>query len=568
MRRGDYFAVGVLVCALTGAPGGDDARKLRSADLPGPAWHTVAGPPAAPGWTAQRRAALPAAAPQMPGRFELVGHNALMNRGMNAALAVHGRYAYVGSRTDGSHLNSGVLVVDVGNPVQPEVVHQIGMPDEANLGESSRELRILPDQSLLLVLNHGCSELIHACVNLSQAGETIAPSRIAFYDIAGENAAAPKLVGTYVSTRQSAQSPHEFFLWSDPKRPGRTLLYETTPSSDSSGQASLYVVDLSQARANRYPEIASWKNRIGNPQRDNRLHSLTISADGRRAYLAYLGGGFLVADTSDFADAQDKPEMRLITPVDKRVFWTDPGAHSAIQIPGKPWVMTTDEVYGRLGGLLGAHGCPWGWVRFIDIRDAAAPRLASELRPPWNRDEACENVDDVRNNFASFSAHNPTLTPNVALITWHSAGFLALDISNPEQPSIAAQYLPEPLPFVATEDPALSSGNDKVVMWSFPVVQNGLVYVVDLRNGLYVFRYHGPHEGEVAGVGFLDGNSSHGDIQRFEREAAERAAKAKKKKKSKRAKAKPRCRKASQRKGSSKRSKSRCRKATRRRSSG
>ena len=104
-------------------------------------------------------------------------------------------------------------------------------------------------------------------------------------------------------------------------------------------------------------------------------------------------------------------------------------------------------------------------------------------------------------------------------------------------------------------------------MWSFPVVQNGLIYVVDLRNGLYILRYHGPHEREVAGVSFLDGNSNHGDIQRFEREAAERAAKAKKKKKSKRAKTKPRCRKASQRKGSSKRSKSRCRKPTRRRSS-
>ena len=64
---------------------------------------------------------------------------------------------------------------------------------------------------------------------------------------------------------------------------------------------------------------------------------------------------------------------------------------------------------------------------------------------------------------------------------------------------------------VQTEDPALSQGRDKVVMWSFPVIKDGLIYVVDLRNGLYILRYHGPYEREVGRVGFLDGNSNSGD---------------------------------------------------------
>src|SRR5688500_1686766 len=46
------------------------------------------------------------------GSFELIGHTPLLSRGMNAAPAVHGNYAYVGSRTDGSHADAGVLVVD------------------------------------------------------------------------------------------------------------------------------------------------------------------------------------------------------------------------------------------------------------------------------------------------------------------------------------------------------------------------------------------------------------------------------------------------------------------------
>jgi hypothetical protein len=42
-------------------------------------------------------------------------------------------------------------------------------------------------------------------------------------------------------------------------------------------------------------------------------------------------------------------------------------------------------------------------------------------------------------------------------------------------------------------------------MWSYPIIKEGLIYVVDIRNGLYVLEYHGPNEGEVASTGFLEG---------------------------------------------------------------
>ena len=55
-------------------------------------------------------------------------------------------------------------------------------------------------------------------------------------------------------------------------------------------------------------------------------------------------------------------------------------------------------------------------------------------------------------------------------------------------------------------------------MWSYPIVSNGLIYVVDIRNGLYVLRYTGPRAlaEEVAGIGFLEGNSNLGDAARLE----------------------------------------------------
>src|SRR5262245_10262541 len=49
----------------------------------------------------------PASQTTSPPSFELIGHSPLLARGMKAGLAVYGNYAYVGSRTDGSHPDAG-----------------------------------------------------------------------------------------------------------------------------------------------------------------------------------------------------------------------------------------------------------------------------------------------------------------------------------------------------------------------------------------------------------------------------------------------------------------------------
>jgi hypothetical protein len=447
-----------------------------------------------------------------PGSLEQVGHSPLLNRGMNAAPAVKGDYAYVGSRTDGTHLNSGVLVVNVSRPSRPRVVGEIGPPNEGNPGETSRELRIWPRQNLLMVLNHGCSELIHRCV-----GGQAVRSTIRFYDISGRNAARPELVSTFLPSRSRPQVPHEFFLWVDPDDPKRALIYYTNPSS---ADQELIVTDISGARKGRFTEIDEFKVDLPENGMDNRLHSLGISNDGTRGYLAYLGGGFMVVDTSDFANETPNPQVRLITPVEQRVFWTDPGAHSAVKLFGRPFALTTDEVYGKLGGVLPDHGCPWGWVRTIDIADEQRPSVIGEYRvAPHNFPGYCPEAPPDQENLSSQSAHNPTLTPNLALVTWHSRGFQLISIEDPRQPRRVAEFSPQPLAAVQTEDPALSSGRDKVVMWSYPIVKDGLIYLVDLRNGLYILRYRGPCQEEVRSVDFLEGNSNLGDALRFEESA-------------------------------------------------
>ena len=450
----------------------------------------------------------PAANRAPPGRLVLVGHEALMNRGMNSALAIHGSHAYVGSRTDGTHPNSGVMVVDISDPAQPRLTGQIGQPDEANPGESSRELRVWPDRGLLIVMNFQCDGAGHAC-----AEADVEPT-FRFYDIRGRNAASPRLVSTYRPSR----NPHEFFLWDDPRRPGRALLYITTPFREGATLQDgphLVVTDISGVRQGRFREVAAWS-----PERDRQydeagVHSLSVSPDGRRAYLADLEGGFAVADTSQLARARRRPAIRQITPPDAAVHHESPGVHSALRLPGRPYALITDEVYGAafgLGPLIGFNvlkGCPWGWARTIDVRDQRRPRLTGEYKVlPFNDPGQCSSVTPTQQNGASFSSHNPTVTRNLGLMTWHSAGLQVASLRDPRRPEQAAEFRPEPLPAVVTEDPALSAGTEKVVMWSYPIVRNGLIYTVDVRNGLYVTRYEGPNAIELGCYRFLEGNSN------------------------------------------------------------
>jgi LVIVD repeat len=130
---------------------------------------------------------LPAAAGAAPGTLNKVGHEPLMKRGMNAAIAIHGDYAYIGSRTDGGHEDmphGGIMVVDISNPGELDL---LGKPLYPRAGESTRELRVWRSQDILIVLNTNCgvggqAPSLHSALDqqlplLRHIGRERAPSR-------------------------------------------------------------------------------------------------------------------------------------------------------------------------------------------------------------------------------------------------------------------------------------------------------------------------------------------------------------------------------------------------------
>jgi hypothetical protein len=437
-----------------------------------------------------------------PGQLELIGHEPLEMRGMNAGLAVYKNHAYIGSRTDNhGQGNAGVMVVDISKPAEPKIVSKIEEPHENNEGETSRELRIWQEKKLLIVMNLGsnCGQ-IHAC------SPNTVDDNYRFYDISGANAAKPKFVAEY----KPSENPHEFFLWDDPKRKGRALLFQSTPG----GAAHLVVADISNPK--KVKEIFKGNWIVGEPGNDNRLHSLSVSPDGKTAYFSYLEAGFYVADTTDFAKARRKPRAYLVTDPKKAPMWPEaigPGVHTAVPIFRTDYVMTTDEVYGESLRAIDSGGCPWGWAKFIDVSNEVAPKVKAEYKIEQNDESWCMSHDPRPST--SFAAHNPTLTRHLAFVSWHSGGLQVIDVSNPKKPKQAAAWFPDFLPLVISEDPVLSSGQDKVVVWSYPIIQNGLIYVVDIRNGLFILRYKGPFKREVKSAKFLEGNSNLGDALRL-----------------------------------------------------
>jgi hypothetical protein len=481
--------------------------------------------------------------------FQLVGHNSLFGRGLNAAPAIFDHFLYVGNRTDGSstcgvgdprgpgancpHPHPGILILDIVDPSDPTIVGEIGPPFAGNVGITTRELRVWPLKKLLMVMSFRCSAKLHAC---PPGTDVTFPFDIKFFDLT--DPLHPGFILSYVTTSNAGQQikPHEMYLWIDPKNPDRALLWQSTPTlSTNPARPNLVIADISKVPSGGpVVEVAegNWNQFFpgadtpANYDFDLALHSMAPTTNGRRTNLAYLRGGYGTLETGDVADNGSPGQVislndKLLSPVPSFARWgagnvcaggTSVGcseSHSAVPVLGRPFELNTDEVYGTFTDP--SFGWPWGWARLISLADPERPSIVGEFKTFQNTDAFQPSVDPDTQQFTSYSSHNPTVTRNLAFIAWHSAGLQAIDLSNPAAPVQAGHFSPEPLDEVANEDPALSRGPNKVVMWSYPIIRNGLIYVVDIRNGLFVLRYTGPNAAEVNGIGFLEGNSNLGD---------------------------------------------------------
>jgi hypothetical protein len=392
------------------------------------------------------------------GSLEVVGQSDLGARGLNAGLAVAGGCAYVGSRGEGP-----VAVVDISDPAHPTPAGELA----ARTATTPREVRAYAEGSWLVVLDYAL-----------RAGGA---NRLQFYRWA-DSCKQPAAAGM---VDFGGRAPHEMYLWRDPLHAGRVLLYVTMFSG---GAGDLQVVDASDPAA---PRVIGTGPALAAP-----LHSIALDPDGRRAYLADWTGGLYLADASQFAAAAANPQLTLLTS-GTGAYRTPPGnVHSAVPVPGRQLVLTTDERYPRPAGA----GCPFGTAHLVDVSDPGRPRAVGTLAIPENDPARCPGAAP-----GTWTSHNPTLTANLALITWYSGGLQVWETADAAAPAQLAELRPSAVRARAGD---AQLGSTATMTWSYPIVRAGLVYVADINQGLLVVRYHGPHEEELARLAFAEGNSN------------------------------------------------------------
>jgi hypothetical protein len=389
------------------------------------------------------------------------GRTSLGDRGMNSALAVADQCAYVGSRAD-----AAPLVVDISSPGSPLVVGQL----TAHARSTPRELRSVAALREVVVMFYDIGG---------------GPNGLDIYRWDGD-CRTPTLAGHYDF---GSRAPHEFYLWQDPARPSRVLLFVAMFGAGGDGIDVIDVADPSHPG-----HVGGWS--VPAAYGHAPVHSIALAPDGRLAYVSLWTGGLVVADVSDFTAGRGQPTVRPQTPP-SGVYRTSPGdVHSAVPLPGRSMVVTTDERYPAPYG----QGCPFGSGHIVDVSNASAPHALSTLAVPENTPSTCSAAGS-----GTWTSHNPTLTAHLALVTWYSAGLEVFGLDDPAQPQRTSEFRPSGV------NPALRDlqlGTTEAMTWSYPVIFKGLVYVVDINQGLLVLRYRGSHQDEVENLAFAEGNSN------------------------------------------------------------
>ena len=467
----------------------------------------------------------------LSGSIELVGHadmtppGATKPLGNNGGVALVGHCAFVGRWHDYTGEN-GIQIVDVADPADPHVVGSV--PGSAIPDAVAREIRAidLPGYKLLTAMTF--SKYLDA--GLTTAGQN------AFYFWTFENGDCTKPVSAGRFDTRPFRG-HEFFQWLDPVHSvdghPRILEFLTTPLSGtdvvvidaSKPQKAKFIgvfnsgmIPLSLTEANLDPSIPIGIGKY--------THSISLTPDGKRAFVSHWDGGYFTADTSTFAAATPIGVIRAAGLSSVPLVYPASGVgntHSSVLSPDSNTVVVGDEVY------VTTDGCPFGWMHVLDAgSQTQRPSELAQFRLPENETINCGADGLVADRNASgkpldgtFSMHNQTVTKRFVITSWYGGGVRVIDIGNRSAPAEAAFFVPKPIPEISSipDTPAPVYGKTEatdddwwVATWSYPVIRDGLIYVADVRSGLYILRAT-PGSAlatDLAGFRFTDGNSNLG----------------------------------------------------------
>ncbi|MBI4545383.1 MAG: Ig-like domain-containing protein, partial [Gemmatimonadetes bacterium] len=353
-----------------------------------------------------------------------------------------GTYAYLGTGSGGDRF----YAIDISDPARPVVTDSV----VANTRRVN-DLMTTPDGRVLVFTREGAADRKNGIVIASL-----------------EDPAHPKPIAEF--TEGVTAGVHSAFIYHQPK-------YGTHVYLTNDGTGALHIVDIGDPYRPR--EVAQWRTPRPDPGR--LLHDVDVK-DGL-AYLAYWNDGVVILDVGNGVrgGSPSNPQFVSQYKYDLNELYRDVEATSG---PGfirgthtawrhKDYVFTADEVFPAApvrGAKDAAAGRAYGRLQVLDVSDLEHPRAVAWYEPEFG------------------GVHNVWVAGDTLYMGAYNAGFRAFDISGDLRGDLRAQG--REIAHLNTADLEGKVPNSTMT-WGV-VVKDGLAYVNDMHNGLWIVRIEPP----------------------------------------------------------------------------
>jgi hypothetical protein len=351
----------------------------------------------------------------------------------------NGKYAYLGSGGGGDVM----YTIDISNPASPVVTDSI-----VTNTRRVNDVMTTPDGKYLVFTREGASDRKNGVVFASL-----------------EDPAHPKVISEFKEGMDGGV--HSSFIYKDPKHGMHVFL-------TNDGTGALHVVNIDDPAKPR--EVAQWKTEA-RPDAGRTLHDIDIQ-DGL-LYGSWWNDGLVILDVGNGIKGGTPAAPKIVSQFkyDLNALYKDVeasggpgfirGTHTAWR--HKNYVFIADEVFpssGVKGAKDASAGRAYGRLQVVDVSNVEKPKSVAFYEPEFG------------------GVHNVWVAGDTLYMGAYNAGFRAFDISGELRGDLRAQS--REIAHLNTAD--LDGRVRNTAMTWGVVVKDGLAYINDMYNGLWIVR--------------------------------------------------------------------------------
>ena len=350
----------------------------------------------------------------------------------------NGKVAYLGTGSGGDRF----YTLDISNPANPVVTDSMLLNTRR-----VNDLMTTPDGMFLVNTREGASDRKNGIV-ISSLADPLHPVKIAEF------------------TEGMTAGVHSSFVYKQEK-------FGTHVYATNDGTGAIHIIDINDPYKPR--QVAEW--RTPRPDAGRSLHDVDIQ-DGL-AYLSYWNDGLVILDIGNGMKGGSPSNPVIVS----QYKYDLNDLYRQVELAGGPgfirgthtawrhrnYVFIADEVFpstGVTGAKDASAGRAYGRLQVIDISDLANPKPVAFYEPEYG------------------GVHNIWVAGDTLYMGAYNAGFRTFDISGELRGDLRAQQRE-----IAHLNTADMDGfvKNTAMTWGV-VVRDGLAYVNDMYNGLWIVR--------------------------------------------------------------------------------